>query len=168
MLIFIVVETKLQAVIDNSVSAGFGNFTVFLKNSLIRIWDIGLWITFGLEMRTVLFFISLFMLLLGAEHAALAATPVSPSKEKTAYHNQLKSTDTDHYWTIDESDWDNTEEISADHFKDKVQILSTIAIYHGQWLIGKRLPDCCDRSYVVPHFCGNSTPIYLAHRVLRI
>ncbi|MFT3793739.1 hypothetical protein [Flavobacterium sp.] len=117
-------------------------------------------------MRAVLFFISLFTMLIGAGPSASAAAYAYPAKEKSTFHHQVQSTDNDHYWTIDESDLDNSEEIAADHFKDKVQTIITVG-FHEQWLIGKRLPHV-NRSYFFPHFCGQSTPIYLAHRVLRI
>lgn len=142
----------------------------FLKDSLIRFRGNRLSFTFGPEMRAVLFFISLFALLIRADYSA-SATPVrSTESQRLTQHKQIKPADTDTYWAIGEDDLDSTEEIPASPIKDKAPAkFTSVSLFRDRGFLIQHLLALHDRSTHIPtSFCGYSAPIYLTHRVLRI
>jgi len=126
-------------------------------------------------MRAVIFFISLFSLLLWADfsEAATAVAPKSDSGSFFSVQNQLHAATNSSLWTVDE-DIDANEEIPVG---TKVKEKFPVKIYNGpisffeNWQgINRNLHEYKNRNgYPVIHSsCGSSTPIYISQRVLRI
>lgn len=122
-------------------------------------------------MRAILFFISLFALLVRADYPASAATHRTTESQRLTQHKQVKPADTDTFWTIDEDDLDSAEEIPANPVKEKstAKFTATGLFRDRGFLIQHflALHDYNAQAPITP-FCGYSAPLYLAHRVLRI
>lgn len=121
-------------------------------------------------MRAVLFFISLFALLIRADYPASAAPHRSVESQRLTQHKQVKPADTDTFWTIDEDDLDSVEEIPANPVKEKASVKFTSAsLFRDRGFLIQHLLALHDCNVVpVTSFRGTSAPLYLAHRVLRI
>lgn len=126
-------------------------------------------------MRAVVFFISLFSLLLWADFSEAAIPVPSKTNSSTFFssENQLHAATNSSLWTVDE-DIDANEEIPVG---TKVKEKFPVKIYTGpigffeNWQgINRTLHEYKNRNgYPAIHSsCGSSTPIYISQRVLRI
>lgn len=129
---------------------------------------------FDSEMRALVFFISLFSVMLWANFSQAATIVPSKTISHSIFSaaNQLHASDANSLWTIDE-DIDVNEEIPADKIKEKVpaKIFTGFSSFSGIWQeINNNSYQYENRSHypIVPFSCGSSTPIYISHCVFRI
>lgn len=131
---------------------------------------------FCAQMRVVLFFVSLFFLLLcGRQNLHAAASPQRNSystSQTLAKSEQLHFVNADHDITIiEEADVDLDEEhVSGEDLK--TELLHKTYGLPDRWYLNffpaLILNDYHKHFEIFPPFCGQSSPIYIRQRVLRI
>lgn len=135
-------------------------------------------ITFSPEMRAV-FYIYLFLLFLCGGHSVYAGTHQdrnsTPSTRGTAKKQHVKLNNTSQGDPLlDEGDIDADDEYRTDHDDDEgpVKFLATKYGVTDNWYLTfsiQPISNHYNRHFnTLPEFCGNSSPIYITQRVLRI
>jgi hypothetical protein len=132
-------------------------------------------------MKIIFYFVALCFLLLGVRSTSFASTHESKNSYASSFQyfsqkGQIKTINEDHnILLIEDTDLDLEEEYHGDNsvkespktnfFIGKYILLNTLYSSNCQKFTSN---FCVNRFNIVPHLSGNTCPIYITQRVLRI